>query len=922
MPHVGRAPGHAGIAARGHLELPRGNPVWRAAPTVLLRFRSLFTALAVGVFLVSVVAAAYPLFLSASENDLLASAIADPTITRYGMGVAYGVTDQELSPDPGDRTSWERREEAFSEEVAVSETLDTSQVAIFGGVVLVTDASGAPPETGIVVGRLFAGTDALDHVQVLAGSDGPGLWLPDNVATPLGVGPGDEIVLNAGRTEVAASIDGVYASLYTQPRQGYWRHWNLDIYPCPEVTCSTPPQFILADHDQLVDISDRLGVRRAAFAWQAPASVDPPLTLARARELAAFTESFEREMSPGGSRYRLFRCCGTTYTPHGTVDVTFSGNAALVVDDVEQRIASVQGPMTVLLIAGLAIALAVVAAAAIFVVAGRRVESGVLTIRGWGPVAFGAKTSLETTLPAVIGGAIGFATATLLVATVGPDAPIDPSVRWVAMAASVAGTVTSLVVVAIVSGVAFVARHEHRHRVTRALAAVPWELAALAAAWVLARRLSHGGVEQIGGIERPRPAVFLFPLMLALAAAIVGARIARLALTWSRRVRRSIGSGATWLAIRRLRSAPGLTSLLLVAGILSLTIATAALATVASLRTTVRSKAEVFVGSQVQVQVEGPAEITAEFPFPLTTATRLHDAGTLDDTDTSFDLLAIDPATFAGAASWNDAFSDTPLDTLLERLAERGTGAAPVVVANGDGLAPTSMEIARHSVPLQVVGEAAAFPGASNRRPLLVVDRAALADAFRGLPDPLLVPRATSEVWIDGPPADVQPRLRDLGFRPLLVITADEVQDIPFIDAVVQTFLVLQVLGYSAVVLLLVVGVVYLHARQRGRAVATTLSDRMGMARSTMRAASILELGALLLASLLVGTITGAIATGVIVPSIDPLPTIPPEPLLAFPFAAIVATGLCLAVAAFVGGTAADRGARHVSTGEVMRVAE
>jgi putative ABC transport system permease protein len=96
----------------------------------------------------------------------------------------------------------------------------------------------------------------------------------------------------------------------------------------------------------------------------------------------------------------------------------------------------------------------------------------------------------------------------------------------------------------------------------------------------------------------------------------------------------------------------------------------------------------------------------------------------------------------------------------------------------------------------------------------------------------------------------------------------------------------------------------------------------MGMPRSTMRAASILELGALLLVSLVVGTATGAVATGVIVPSIDPLPTIPPEPLLAFPYAAIVATGLCLAVATVLGGTAADRGARHVSTAEVMRVAE
>ena len=923
MRHDGRV-SLKGADLRAATDMPRGNPVWSAAPTVLLRFPSLFAALSVGVFLVSMVATAYPLFLSASENDLLASAIADPTVTRYGIGISYGSTHLAFaSVASGERPLGEQRGRAFAKEVARSDVLGPTQTMIFGGVVSATDRTGEPPASGAVQGRLFAGTDSLDHVQVLAGTDGTGLWLPEFIATPLGVGPGDEVVLHSGSEEVVGSVDGVYASLYTQPRQGYWRHWNDDIYPCPEITCAAPPQFILADHDQLIELSERLGVRKGAFAWQAPVASDPPLTLARARELAAFTDSLEREMSPGGSRYRLFRCCGPTYTRHGTVDVTFSGNAGLVVGEVEQRIAAVRGPMAVLLIAGLAIALAVVAAAAIFVVAGRRVEMGVLTIRGWGPVAFGAKTVLETTLPAVIGGAIGFATATLLVASVGPDAPVDPLARSVAMAAAVAGTVTSLVVVGIVSGVAFVARHEHRHRLTRALAAAPWELAALAAAWVLARRLADGGVEQIGGIERPRPAVFLFPLMLALAVAIVGARIVRLALTWSRRVRRSTRAGATWLAIRRLRSAPGLTSLLLVAGILSLTIATAALATVSSLRATVRSKAEVFVGSQVQVRVEGPAEISADFPFPLTTVTRLHDAGTIDDTETRFDLLAIDPATFADAGSWNDAFSDTPLGTLLERLAERRAGAAPVVLANGDGVTPTTIEIARETVPVQVVGEAAAFPGASSdRRPLLVMDRAVLAVAFRGLPDPLLVPRATSEVWIDGPPGDVQPRLQELGIRPLLVITADEVEDIPFIDAAVQTFLVLQVLGYSAVVLLLVVGVVYLHARQRGRAVATTLSDRMGMPRSTMRTASILELGGLLLASLLVGTFTGAIATGVIVPSIDPLPTIPPEPLLEFPFAAIATTAFCLAVATILGGTAADRGARHFSTAEVMRVAE
>ncbi|MGZ8615362.1 MAG: FtsX-like permease family protein, partial [Actinomycetota bacterium] len=117
-------------------------------------------------------------------------------------------------------------------------------------------------------------------------------------------------------------------------------------------------------------------------------------------------------------------------------------------------------------------------------------------------------------------------------------------------------------------------------------------------------------------------------------------------------------------------------------------------------------------------------------------------------------------------------------------------------------------------------------------------------------------------------------------------------------------------------------GVVYLHAKQRSRVVATTLSDRMGMPRDTMRAASIAELGAMLLVSFLVGTIVGVLSASIVVPSIDPLPTIPPAPLIVTPVAAVAVTAVCLAVASVVGGAIADRGARHRSTAEVMRVAE
>ena len=91
-------------------------------------------------------------------------------------------------------------------------------------------------------------------------TDGPGVWLPDFVATPLRAEPGDQVILRSDSSEVRVAVDGVYASLYTQPRQGYWRLWNDQIYPCPDVTCAAPPQFILADLDRMLTALDRLGV--------------------------------------------------------------------------------------------------------------------------------------------------------------------------------------------------------------------------------------------------------------------------------------------------------------------------------------------------------------------------------------------------------------------------------------------------------------------------------------------------------------------------------------------------------------------------------------------------------------------------------------------------------------------------------------
>jgi putative ABC transport system permease protein len=898
-----------------------GNPVWRAAPTVLLRFRSLFAALAVGVFLVSVVASAYPMFLSASQNDLLGEAIDDGTVTPYGMGLAYRSTDVPIDAVGGRTPLWQRRAEAFAAAAARSPSLRPTEGHVFGEVVTVTGLDGAPPPTGVVDGRLFAGTGAIDHVEVRSGAEGDGLWLPDTVAEPLAVGPGDEVLLHSPAGEARVAVDGVYEGLYSQPRRGYWRLWNDDIYPCPEVDCVPPPQFIIAEPQQLLELSRTLGFDRANFAWQAPSRIEPALTLEEAVELAGFTRGFFERASAGGDLNPLLRCCGRWFTRHGTTEVTVTGNAELVVREVEQRIAALQGPMVVLLVAGVAIALGVVAAAGLFSTAARRVEIGVLTIRGWGPVALGVKASVEMMLPAAIGGLAGWFAAAALVAWVGPDAPPASSARATGAVAALAGTLAALAIVGVVSGLASVARHEQRHRATRALAAVPWELGFLALAWVFAGRLSEGGVLVVDGIERPQAEVYVLPLLVAMGVGIVCARLARLSLRWGTTVGGS-GAGATWLAMRRLRSGAALTSVFVVAGVLTLSVSTTASSTVASLRATVEAKSKIFVGSDVQVWVTDNATPDPDYRYPVTRVTRMRDAGSLDDSEASYDLLVIEPDGFAAAAYWDDSFADESLSTLVARLTAR-PGPVPVIVANGAGAEPTSVTMGQEEVPVSVVGVATTFPGtSSDSRPLLVVGQTALDEALRGLPDPLATPRATTEIWVHGPPDTVLHSVDELGVLPQLVVTAEEVQDIPFIDAAVQTFLVLRVLGIAAAVLLIAVAVVYLRARQRGRVVATLLSDRMGMPRSTMRAASVVELGAMLAVSFVAGAVVGLVSSALVVPSIDPLPSIPPAPLIAVPASALLVTAAALAASAVVGGALADRGARARSTAEVMRVAE
>ena len=80
--------------------------------------------------------------------------------------------------------------------------------------------------------------------------------------------------------------------------------------------------------------------------------------------------------------------------------------------------------------------------------------------------------------------------------------------------------------------------------------------------------------------------------------------------------------------------------------------------------------------------------------------------------------------------------------------------------------------------------------------------------------------------------------------------------------------------------------------------------------------------GVVLIGALVVGAVVGAVATRLVAPRLDPLPTIPPDSLIVLPVVGISIGLLATVIASVVGALLADRSARRVPLGEVLRVAE
>ena len=869
-------------------------------------------------------ASSYPLFISATASAALEKQIGYTTRFGSGVGVRSQAAVIDIQGQPGVVETFEQRDRL------VSATLRHPKLAppiasILGQVVNVRSVEN-PRRTNSV--RLMFREQYLDHIAVIDGAEGDGAFIAELPARRLRVKAGDEIeILNADEDEsVTMTVDGRYKDLFNQPRQQYWLAHFQDIYGT-NPDAGPPPTFLFLSAEQVLTLSKKLApeeiqpggfpTERLVESWDAPLRTKEPVTLDEARELQGFADDFDR-------RFRTEQKFSDAFCFQCFRGIPFvTSNIREVVLQTERRLAPVEGPVRLVLVAGLLVALAVIAGAGVFAVATRRTETGLLFARGMNPATIAVKTCLESFVPALFGATLGYALALFLVTVGGPGGEVGADAKRAALIYAALSVPVSILLLGLVSAISFARYSESASERLSTLARVPWEIALLLAAGYFLNRLRSGGAlveDESIGVTRPSISLLVFPILMIGGLGMLGARgfqggVALL------RDRRRRASAAVFLMLHRIAGAQRLAMLLFAGAALSLGIFVHAQTIVNSLETTVDAKAYLFVGSDAQATVRADAEVP-DLPFPVTKAARLLDAGQVSPGERTVDLLAVDPATIADATYWDPQFGAASIDEIVSAIEDDGGDALRVAVANGTLDGADSFTYAGDDVvPIEVVKTVDTFPGTSSRAPLLVADRASLERLFPGL-GPHESSRGSTELWGKGDPREVANNFGALEDEPYTIITAQEVKDIPSISAVIDTFGVLNVLGLGAGLLVVVVLLMYLQARQRARIVSFALSRRMGLSLGSHRWALVYELALLLLGSFVLG---GVLATGaalIIVGMIDPLAAIPPEPLFVLPLARLGVAALVLMAIAFAGGAFTNRRASRARISEVMRVAE
>ncbi|WP_326565337.1 ABC transporter permease [Amycolatopsis rhabdoformis] len=881
---------------------------WSRAVRTGWRNPAVVIAVAAAAVLVALPATAVALFLSAAGNATLQQQTSLACQWAVGAQWQGGLPmrrSDPTEPEPVGRALYDTRTKLASQALAdVPKASHTVTTVLAGASVETATRTPTHPEQTIL--NLVSRTGFENHLQVVQRGTGPGIWLPDQFAALKNLHAGDLVDVRGGsRNSLAPSgkaavpdsgvtrqlrVAGIYRDLRSMPDQPYWCSIAGVYRGDPLANVGTYPVALVSPDDFFSLTTPDSGVQNLV-----ESSVDTTgMTTASAPAVVAGLEHVRtRTENPADPLEHAFHRFGSTeYT-------SSLGGMVTRADQVTAQLATTVVPMgAVGALAGLVIA----AAAGSFWVDRRKAELAVLSSRGVGPAALVGKAVLEVGTVVVLGSALGWLAARYLVAELGPSPLVTPGALTGSVIGAAAALLVTLGAIAVASGrriTAMFDAHTTRRRNW------PWELLPLGAALVCYFVLGddpEAGAGAAGSVARIPPRLIVVPLLLVIGLALLAARIVRFTVVRVRPV--SLHRAVAFLSWRRLASAPAAAAVLIAATAIPIALSVYATTVTGSVDRTLHAEGQLVVGTDVVVDLTGPAQ--APPGFAASFADR-YDSAAIGHT--TVNVIGVDPATFPDTAFWDNALPGPTLDDLIASLTAPG---APVgVLAGIPGTnGPTNVTINGHTVSFEVTS-VAQLPGKSAGFPLMFVRR----DVLAGLAGENL----HHELWLRGDPDRIIPALSVAHVPVGTLGQAGDVTANGVYAAITYTFLFLTAVSVLAGAIVLVGLLLYLNSRARARRSAYLLLRRMDIGPRAHWRALLYEVGGLLATGFVAGLGFAAIAVAVTSAGYDLDPAAAPGTLISAPWSLTARLAAATLLAAVLATLAAQRAVSRARPSEVLR---
>lgn len=888
---------------------------WRRGPLLLLRRPGVLTALVAASFVAALPAAAAAPFVSSARNATLTHRIDDSCPYRVGPvtdSQVYVPTSEDVSQNhaqPVGVATFAEIQDELTQALGPGDGFAPPDSTLFTSTThpLVTETPDPTSDTPARV-VLLSRPGAEQHVTVLDGPVGEGVWIPDGWAAETHTKIGSTIVFPYADDGLAENILGttrvrvaaIYRDLRSSPDQPWWCGLKVEYRGPPGAefsNISVPPVFITDEKTLLQAVTGK------------PVNDGVVVTMRTSFPVSDSHMTYEKAAS---LLPRITRMAASIHADPNAINDQETGSelGTFVARARFTGSATVPGiaPIT---LAGVLVGLLMVAAAAVFWVLRRRRELTILSARGVGATALGIKAVVEALPALLIGAGAGWAAALALVRSAGPVPLVSGGATKTATLLAAGSLAASVLVVLVTAGLRCRSLADERPpRHALHVLHWPWELLLLVGAPFAWRYMS--GATTIadptgaGEVVHVPARLLIVPLMVIVGAA---AFTGRLGVVWLRRRTRKTNprSTASYIGLQRIAREAAIVVLL--AGATAAPIALAAYGgtVTRSVKASVDAEAKLHVGSDVVINVPKGTPIPASL---ATQGTEVHRVNGLVINGVQTDLLAVDPTTFGQGAYWDAQINGQTMTRMLAPLRDATTAPYPALaidsVPGGDqevaypGTKPTDYDI--QDVPT--------LPAAQGGYPVIIVPLSTF---------PLDNPGVQYQIWFRGDPTEIRAKL-DAAKTPLTyIVSSDELFVDTLYDPLTFTFEYLTALSLLGGLVTMVGLLLYLEARTPRHRRAYVMFRRMGLRPRTHRGALLIEIGIPLVAGLIGGLILAAGLAKALSGNFDVDVSIPPGTILSVPVAAVIAIGVAVLVLAVLAATYAQLRIGRANPSEVLR---